>query len=178
MAPKGKKAKVTTQQAESYKPRLDIWGAISYNRPLAIDIKTPEDRKKKGVKGYGKKDVKLFLKRKVAPQVARMHGNVIVCMDRGFHFQAHEVENELKQGGASNIEDVWIFPVNGGKVCNPLDNTLWHSMKEQVRRVHPKDEKATVRAVKRVFMNVKAQDLHSYYRNCALTRPSDPYKDL
>jgi len=178
LAPRGKKAKVVIKQAESYQPRLDIWGAISYHKPLAIDIQTSEQRKKKGVKGYGKNDVKAFLRKKVAPQVAKLHGNIILCMDRGFHFKADEVENEVKQGGASNIEDVWIFPVNGGKLCNPLDNTLWHAMKQQVRRSTPKDERATARAVKKAFMNVKGTDLHSYYKNCALTHRTNPYKDL
>ena len=48
-------------------------------------------------------------------------------VDRGFHFLPEEIEEELKKGGAKNIEDVWIFPPNAGKLCNPLDNTLWHS---------------------------------------------------
>ena len=178
LAPKGKKAKVVTKKAESYQPRLDIWGAISYHKPLAVDIQTSEDRKKKGVKGYGKNDVRDFLRKKVAPQLSKMHGKFIVCMDRGFHFTADDVEDELKRGGATNVEDIWIFPTNGGKLCNPLDNTLWHSMKQQVRRTNPKDEKATAKAVKKTFMNIKAKDLHSYYQNCALTRGTNPYKDL
>ena len=178
LAPKGKKARVVTNKPERYQARLDIWGAISYNKPLAIDIKTSEDRKKKGVKGYGKKDVKTFLRTKVAPKVAEMREDVILCMDRGFHFRPEEVDDELKKGGAQNIEDVWIFPVNGGKWCNPLDNNLWHSMKQRVRRQAPEDEKATAKMVKKTFMSIPAKDLRSYYRNCALTSRTDPYKDL
>ena len=122
LTPKGKKAKVESKKQERYQPRLDIWGAISYNKPLALDIQDSEDRKQKGVRGYGKKDVKLFLRKKVAPQVAKMKHNVIVSMDRGFHFKPDEIEEELKEGGAKNIEDVWIFPPNAGKLCDPLDN--------------------------------------------------------
>jgi len=91
-------------------------------------------------------------------------------MDRGFHFTPDEIENELKEGGAGNIDDIWIFPPNGGKLCNPLDNTLWHSMKAKVRKTQPTDEKATAKAVKKAFINIPAQDLHAYYRNCALTK--------
>lgn len=178
LAPKGEKAKVETKQPASYQPRLDIWGAISYNRPVAIDIQTSEDRKERGVRGYGKKDVKVFLRRKVAPEVQKICDSVIVCMDRGFHFKPDEIEYELKEGGAANIEDVWIFPRNGGKVCNPLDNTLWHSMKQRVRRSAPKDEAAASRLVKKTFMNIAGKDLRSYYKKCALTRRTDPYKDL
>jgi hypothetical protein len=61
------------------------------------------------VKGYGKKDVKLFLREKVAPEVKKICDSVIVCLDRGFHFKPDEVEDELKAGGAGNIEDVWSF---------------------------------------------------------------------
>ena len=106
LAPKGKKARVESKKQERYQSRLDIWGAISYNNPLAIDIQDSEDRKQKGVRGYGKKDVKMFLRKKVAPQVAKMKEHVIVSMDRGFHFTPDEIEEELKKGGAKNIEDV------------------------------------------------------------------------
>ena len=113
------KAKVRTKKPKRYQPRLDIWGAISYNKALAIDIQTSEQRKERGVKGYGKKDVTTFLRKKVAPQVAKMKENVIVGMDRGFHFKPHEVEDELKKGGAKNIEDVWIFSTNAGNCATP-----------------------------------------------------------
>jgi hypothetical protein len=178
LAPAGKKAKVRTKKPKRYQPRLDIWGAISYNKALAIDIQTSEQRKERGVKGYGKKDVKTFLRKKVAPQVAKMKENVIVGMDRGFHFKPHEVEDELKKGGAKNIEDVWIFPTNAGKLCNPLDNNLWHSMKQNVRKSHPDGEEATAKVLKKVFMKTPSKDLHAYYRNCALTHSQDPYKEL
>src|SRR5690242_15591752 len=51
-----------------------------------------------------------------------------------------------------NIDDVWIFPANGGKFCNPLDNTLWHE---------PRDEKATAKALKTAFISTPRKDLHS-----------------
>ena len=73
-------------------------------------------------------------------------------MDRGFHFKPDEIEEELKKGGAKNIEDVWIFPPNAGKLCDPLDNNLWHSMKEKVRKINPVDERTTARAVKKAFI--------------------------
>ena len=34
LAPKGKKAKVKSDKPEKYQPRVDMWGAISYNTPL------------------------------------------------------------------------------------------------------------------------------------------------
>ena len=81
-----------------------------------------------------------------------MDQDVIVGIDRGFHFRPDEIEDELKKGGARNIEDVWIFPPNAGKLCNPLDNNLWNSMKQKVRKNHPDDEKDTAKALKISFM--------------------------
>jgi hypothetical protein len=69
LAPKGKKVKIKTKKPPAYEARVDMWGAISYNKPIAFDVKTSEDRKKEGVKGYRKKHLMLFLKRKVAPKM-------------------------------------------------------------------------------------------------------------
>src|SRR5690242_4128539 len=155
-----------------------MWGAISYNKPLAFDVKTSEDRKKEGVKGYRKKHLKAFLKKKVAPKISSMQTKVILNMDRGFHCKSAELLTELHAGGAQNVEDVWIFPPNAGKLCNPLDNTLWHSMKARVRKNSPNGEQELAKRAKKEFMNISAKDLHSYFKNCALTHGTDPYKDL
>jgi hypothetical protein len=42
--------------------------------------------------------VKMFLRKEVAPQVAKMKEHVIVSVDRGFHFKPDEIEEELKKG--------------------------------------------------------------------------------
>ena len=110
---KGKESKSCDKEARTLPTStFDIWGAISYKKAIAVDIQNSDDRKRKKVRGYGKKDVKLFLRKKVAPQVAKMKHDGIVSMDRGFHFKPDEIEEELKKGGAKNIEDVWISPPN------------------------------------------------------------------
>ena len=81
LAPKGKKAKVKSNKPEKYQPRVDMWGAISYNKPLAFDIKTSEDRKKEDVKGYRKKHLKTFLRKKLAPKISTMQSKVILNME-------------------------------------------------------------------------------------------------
>jgi hypothetical protein len=106
LAPKGKKAKIKSDKPEKYQPRVDMWGAISYNKPLDFDTKTSEERKEEGVRGYSKKFLKIFLRKKVAPKISSMRTNVIINMDRGFHCKSGELIDELKAGGAENVEDV------------------------------------------------------------------------
>jgi hypothetical protein len=84
LAPKGKKAKVKSNKPEKYQPRVDMWGAISYSKPLAFDIKTSEDRKKEGVKGYRKKHLETFLRKKLAPKISTMQSKVILNIAEDF----------------------------------------------------------------------------------------------
>jgi transposase len=180
LAPKGKKALVEAEKPEKWEPRLDFWGGISYNKPLAIDIMTSEDRRKLKVKGYGKERTRCFFKKKLAPKIASelKHIDVIICMDKGFKFTVEDIKKQFHLGGARNVKDAWIFPKGAGKLCNPLDNTLWHSLKTRVRDVGDKGELATAKTLKKEFLNISAKDIHAYYRHCSLTYGQDPHKDL
>lgn len=180
LAPKGKKAPVEAKKPEKWEPRLDFWGAISYNKPLAIDVMTSMERQKLKVKGYGKERTRTFFRKMVAPKIAKelKHVDVIICLDRGFKFTAEDVKKQFHLGGARNVREAWIFPAGGGKHCNPLDNTLWHSLKDRVRAQAPKDQMSTGKAIKKGFMAISAKDIHAYYRHCSLTYGQNPYKNL
>lgn len=188
LAPSGQTPKTTAEKAEKYEPRVDIMGAISYNGPLACETKTSKQRKaipnprkkgKLGVKGYTKGMVKDFLKDQVAPKIKDMKvKKVIVCIDKGLAFKEEEAKEQLRLGGAKNLDDVWIMATNIAKHVNPLDNNFWHSLKERVRARKPKTEAGTAKIVKEEFMAISPTDIQSYYRNCKLTHGSDPNEDL
>ena len=157
LAPRGNTPRVTATRHEKYEPRVDMWGAIAYSGPLACETFTSQQRKnviktrsgKKGVKGYTKPMVKNFLKKKLAPKIKKLKGKPILCMDKGLHFKEEEVKEAIEDGGATNLHDVWIFPTNTAKFVSPLDNTLWHGLKERVRARKP-DTDSTARVMKRV----------------------------
>jgi hypothetical protein len=187
LAISGQTPKTTAEKPEKYEPRVDIMGAISYNGPLACETKTSDQRKaipnpkknKVGVKGYTKGMVKKFLKDKLAPKIKEMKTKeVIVCMDKGLAFKEEEAKEQLRVGGAQNVKHVWIFPTNTAKYVSPLDNTLWHSLKERVRARKPKTEIGTARIVKEEFMKISPENIQNYFKNCRLTRGSDPSDDL
>ena len=141
LAPSGQTPKTSVEKAEKYEPRVDIMGAISYNGPLRVRQKLPSKGeqsqtrlKKIGVKGYTKPMVKNFLRLRLAPKIKAMKvERVILCMDKGLSFKEEEAKEQLRLGGANNLEAVWILPTNSAKYVSPLDNTLWHSLKQRVR---------------------------------------------
>jgi hypothetical protein len=187
LAPAGQTPKTTAEKHEKYEPRVDIMGAIGYHAPLACETKTSKQRRtipnpkrgKKGVKGYTKPMVKNFLKKQLAPKIMEMKvKDVIVCMDKGLSFKAEEAKEQIVAGGAENVKDVLILPTNTAKHVSPLDNTLWHSLKERVRARKPKSEVATARILKEEFMGISQTDIQSYFRMCKLTWRSDPSEDL
>ena len=187
LAPKGQPAVTRASKPEKYEPRVDMYGAVAYTGPLVCETVTSTQRKaimntrtgKKGVRGYTKSMVKKFLREKMAPQIKRMkEKKVIIGLDKGLALKREEVLQEIAAGRARNIHDVWIFPTSTAKYVNPLDNTLWHSLKERVRERKPQTEDETAAAMEEEFMAISEADMKGYYRHCALTRRSDPFKDL
>ena len=51
-------------------------------------------------------------------------------------------------GGAQNVRHVWILPTNTAKYVSPLDNNLWHSLKQRVRARKPRTELGTAKIIK------------------------------
>ena len=132
-------AKTEATKPEKYEPRVDIMGAIGniQSKEIYRNSKT----KKKGVRGYTKEMVKNFLKIKLAPKIKAMGvKKVIVCMDKGLAFKEQEATKQVRLGGATNLLKVWILPRNTAKYVSPLDNTLWHSLKQRVRARKPDSE--------------------------------------
>ena len=74
-----------------------------------------------------------FLKEKLAPAIKKIkEKKIIIGLDKGLAL-SRGGSTEIQAGEASNIGDAWVFPTSTAKFVNPLDNTLWHSLKERVR---------------------------------------------
>lgn len=177
LAPAGQKAKVKVSTAESYEPRVDLLGAVSLSKPLAVVTTTPEERKQMGVKGFRKAQVKDFFRVKLAPALAEEDEKMILVMDKGLNFNAEEVKREIEAGGAE-VKDVWILPTNTAKLVSPLDNCLWHVVKDAVRKQHPKGADELAGVMEQTFMALEKTDIKPHFQHCALTRRSDPRKGL
>ncbi len=114
----------------------------------------------------------------MAPKIKELKQGPIICMDKGLAFKEEEVKEAIHDGGGTNLCDVWFFPTNTAKFVSPLDNNLWHELKDRVRAQKPATEDSTARTLQRQFMATQPTAIENYYRHCSLTRRSDPYQSL
>ena len=178
-------AKTEATKPEKYEPRVDMWGAITYSGPLTCETLTSQQRKKIiNPKGH-KRGVKVYktLGKKISQDQTSSKNQTIeetpiLCMDKGLAFKKEEVEEAIRDGGATNLHDVWIFPTNTAKFVSPLDNSLWHGLKDRVRARKPETEDSTARIMKREFMATQPTEIKNHYRHCGLIVSSDPYQGL
>ena len=116
---------------------------------------------KKGVKGYTKPMLKDFLTKKLAPKLKAKREKMTVCMDKGLALDEDEAKEALRKGGARNIRSIWILPTNSAKFVSPLDNPLWHTLKERVRAKKPETEEETTEVLRREFMGFTATEINN-----------------
>lgn len=178
LAAPGQEARVKASKPESYEPRIDFVGAVSAEGPVASMTMTSSDRKEEKIKGIRKPQMKRFLRDELGPKLAEDNlDDAIIVLDKGLNMKRAEVKQELEAGGAE-IEDVWILPTGTAKHISPLDNCIWHDLKESVRKRSPDDEEETAEVMKEVFMNLTKKQVRRHFDHCALTSSADPYKGL
>ena len=108
--------------------------------------------------------------------VAQKEENMILVMDEGLNFKSEEVKGEIEAG--AEVEDVWILSINTAKLVSPLDNCLWHHLKDAVRKQRPKDADELAGVMEQTFMALEERDIKPHFQHCALTRRSDLRKGL
>lgn len=179
LSPKGKKAPVSSRSAPRYSPRIDVMSACVGDQVLDIDILTPEQRRRDGVKGYTKKYVLTWLREKLAPCIhALRREGMVVVFDKGLSMTPSEAKGVLVEGGCPEDIQVWIMETGIAKHCSPLDNALWHEWKERVRGQQPISELSLLRIIPRQWYSIPAKHIKGYYRKCALIWRSDVTREL
>jgi hypothetical protein len=175
----GKQPKSAMHRSSVYPKRIDIMGAISYNKVLSVETNTPAQRRQERRKGYRKIDILNFIQTKVSRDLVRLgEDDVVFILDKGCNLTVDEVKAAFKKGRCNLVKDVLLIPTSAGKHVSPLDNCLWHQLKEGVRAKCPIDEEATIAAIKSSWKEVSKDNLNNYYRHCALMRRQDVSKDL
>ncbi len=179
LAAPGEEAYVSIEKAGYYPQRIDFMGVVSYDKVLSLEVSPPTKRSAEGRKGYRKQNVLDFIRMKVARALSNLNeDNLIFLLDKALRITATEVTEALQAGGCTSVAEVMILPTASGKHLSPLDNCLWHQVKDCVRRKAPQTEDKMVSAIRRCWKQITKTNLHNYYRHCGLTRREDVSKDL
>lgn len=172
----GTPAPVKGKTARHWEQRVDFMGAVCGGGQLAIEVKTPAERKESGVKGWRKVAVLDFIRRPLASAI-RTRGleRVVLVADKALRIKPEELRDALVEGGVVRAQLGIVLPTSTAKYVSPLDNNLWHEMKAAIRRHDVTDVEALVPVIRAEWNNVSIDHIRNYYKHCALVRGADLY---
>ena len=175
LSPSGEQTVVIGKRPKNWEPRFDFMGACTGRRLLALETRTPAERKAAGKKGWWKEDVIGFFRDTVAWAVleADLHG-VVIVIDKGLKITSGEVMAAMEEGGVDDVEEAVILPSSTAKYISPLDNTLWHDLKERIRARPLTSPAQALAALRAEWEATPLEHLRNYYHHCSLTRRTDP----
>jgi hypothetical protein len=151
-------------------------GCLLVDRAFPLDILTPTDKTEAGIRGYTKELLLGYFTNTVAPELIAMNRqHIVVCMDKGLAPTKQQVIDAFMAGGYNTVDDVIIYPTDTGKYLNPLDNTLWHTFKDRIRKVAPTTEQQIITSIHNSWNAITTHEINNYYHHCALYRGQDPY---
>ena len=120
-----------------------------------------------------------FIRTKLARSIVEVGlKEVKVVVDKALRITATEVREELKAGGVDDALPPLVMPRATAKHLSPLDNTLWHEVKDRVRARKPTTVEGLARTFQEEWNHVTPDHLRGYYRHCGLTRSIDPHIGL
>ena len=84
------------------------------------------------------------------------------------------IQQAFHDRGSESIKDILLMPPNAAKRMSPLDNSIFHDWKEEVRKHCPLTRNTIEQVMNDAWMKVKPLP---HYKHCGLTRFKDPYFD-
>jgi len=98
-----------------------------------------------------------------------------LVLDRApIHLDLAALRQSFSDRGSESITDILFMPLNAAKRLSPLDNSIFHDWKEEVRKHTPVTRDTIEQVMNDAWMKVKPQP---HYKHCGLTRNTDPYFD-
>ena len=165
---------IATPVTTYFPPRVVVIGGVAYGATLPLQIMTPDDRKRLGIKGWRKRMVLDWMRVCLAPSINALGvDGMVVVADKALRIRPADIVDAVRAGGCSRVRTAWLIPTAAAKLVSPLDNTLWHEYKERVRKRLPTNIKQLRRALLDEWQAIDPEHIRNYYRHCALTRTAD-----
>jgi hypothetical protein len=100
----------------------------------------------------------------------------MICDGSRAHNQASMIQ-ALRAGKCESVKQVLYMPAGSAKYLSPLDNPLWHSIKEFVRNRHPLSIDDIPSLLSEAFYSLSKEQIQNAYRKCSLVYGTDEYYD-
>ncbi|CAF0985160.1 unnamed protein product [Didymodactylos carnosus] len=134
----GQQALIIVDKPSAYASRYDLTGAINGSQPIACMVLTPDDRKEKDIKGVRKHIVNEWILKKLAPAINRLAiDNVYLICDKSRAHNKLDMMQAFKDANCPPVIGIHYVSTASSKYISPLDNPIWHSLKETHRGLYP-----------------------------------------
>jgi hypothetical protein len=80
-------------------------------------------------------------------------------------------------GKRKSVIDVHYMPTASVKYISQLDNPIWHSVREAIRKQHPLITSDLPSILSQTFYSFSRKEISSAYRKCAITYGTDVFYD-
>lgn len=175
---RGETAYVVVDDTTKYARRYDMIACTSFTHTLPPIIYTPEDRHDWGSDGVNWRMFEQYIIDTLAPAVASidLYPLTLVVDKANIHTPA-KIKQALIDGGCQNVANIIILPTQAGKRMSPLDNALFHTWKTRVKQLGPTQARSLVQVMADEWDKLPSSEIRENYRNCALMRGADVYRD-
>lgn len=172
----GEQSYVLATETSSYARRYDMIACTVGDRVLMPKIYTPQERSDAGVKGINGAMLLQFIDDTLAQAVEGLERYPLtLVLDRApIHTNIDAIRQAFRDRGSESIKDILLMPPNAAKRLSPLDNSIFHDWKEEIRSHCPATAANIQQLMNDAWERVKPGP---HYRHCGLTRAKEPYFD-
>jgi hypothetical protein len=172
----GEQSYVVATETSAYSKRYDMIACCVGDRVLLPKIYSPAERAGAGVRGINGAMLHQFIDDVLAQAVEGLDRYPLtLVLDRApIHLNLDAIREVFRDRGSESIKGILLMPPNAAKRMSPLDNSIFHDWKEEVRKQCPLTRNTITQVMNDAWMKVKPQP---HYKHCGLTRAKDPYFD-
>lgn len=172
----GEQSYIEATETSSYSRRYDMIACCTSDRVLLPKIYSPQERSDAGVKGINGAMLHQFIDDVLAQAVEGLDRYPLtLVLDRApIHTNIDAIRQAFHDRGSESIKDILLMPPNAAKRLSPLDNSIFHDWKEEVRKHCPVTRIDIEQVMSDAWNKMKPQP---HYRHCGITRNTDPYFD-
>jgi len=168
---------VTVTDTTSYSKRYDMIALCNGERVLPPVIYTPKDRLGLNVKGITKKMSEEAVDSILAQAVAGIDDYPLFLVIDKACIHQQDLLQVFHDRGCQDVKQVLFMPTQAAKRMSPLDNALFHTWKNNVRKHAPLTEDNVVNIMSDEWNKIKSTQIRSQYRKCRLMRYQNVYDD-